>query len=170
VGGTRTNLNTMDSFNFTVNAPLHPTKGWDVNVYVGGFRNSINNNSFSSAQTTFTASANSTITLPAAITLDINGYYQTAMSYGVILLDPMYGFNGGFRRSFLKNKLSLRINVSDILRTQRTQYNSEFDGIVRTGLNTSESTVVRATVSYKFGNTNSRKGRKTGVEDEQRRI
>ncbi|TDO23901.1 TonB-dependent receptor domain-containing protein [Pedobacter duraquae] len=171
VGGTRTNLNTMNSFNFTVNAPLHPAKGWDVNLYLGGFRNSINNdNSFSSAQNTFTASANSTITLPAAITLDINGYYQTAMSYGVIRLDPMYGLNGGFRRSFLKNKLSLRLNVSDILHTQRTQYNSEFDGIVRSGLNTSESTVVRATVSYKFGNTNSRKGRKTGVEDEQRRI
>ncbi|RZM23207.1 MAG: TonB-dependent receptor [Pedobacter sp.] len=171
IGGTRSNLNSMNSFNATINAPLHPFKNWTVNIYVGGFRNAIaDKDGFVNAQNTFTTSANTSIPLPAAITLDLNGYYQTAMSYGVIRLQPMYAVNGGLRKSFLQSKLSLRLSVSDIFHTQRTEYNSDFEGIQRYGLNTSESTVVRATLSYKFGKIKSRKNRKTGVEDEQNRI
>lgn len=170
IGGTRTNLNKMDSYSITVNAPLQLTKDWDINLYVGGFNNSIRDvKGFSNKQTTFTASFSSSVNLPASIVLDANGSYQSAMSYGTILLDPIWGLNAGIKRAFLDKKLNLRLNVSDVFKLQKMVYTSSYAGINTYGLNTFESRVIRLSASYKFGKVKATKQRKTGVEEEQSR-
>lgn len=170
VGGTRTNINAMNSYNITVNAPIQPTKNWNINLYLGGFRNSImDNTGFSNAQTTFTATLNSSLTLPKEIVLDVNGDYQSAMSYGTIRLQPMYGVNAGLRKAFLSNQLNIRLNVSDVFKTQKFTYQSNYAAIQSYGINTSESRVLRLTANYKFGSIKAAVKRKMGAEEEQKR-
>lgn len=170
VGGTRVNLSSMDSYNVTVNMPFQPVKGWDINIYAGGFRNLINDGAgFSNGKTTFTTTLTTSVSLPVGLTADVNGDYQSAMSYGTILIKPMYGVNGGVKKSFLSNKLNLRVNVSDIFNQRRMIFNSLYGGIEQYGYNTSESRVVRVTASYKFGKFKAPKLNNSGAEEEQRR-
>lgn len=170
VGGTRVNLNSMDSYNITINAPFQPVKGWDINIYAGGFRNSIKDGEgFVNGKNTFTTTLTTSITMPLGLTADINGDYQTAMSYGTILMKANYGVSGGLKKSFLSNNLNLRINVSDIFNQRKMIFNSLYTGIGQYGLNTYESRVVRVTASYKFGKFKAPKLNQTGAEEEQRR-
>jgi len=170
IGATRTNLNSMDSYNISFSVQLHPLKGWDLNLNAGGFKNSIKDGEgFLNSHSTFTASMSSSITLFKGIAADVNGSYQTSMSYGTILLDPMYSVNGGLKRSFLSNKLSVRLSVSDIFNLQRMKFHSDYTGIQRYGLNTSESRVGRIAVSYKFGKIKGVSKRDTGANDEKQR-
>lgn len=170
IGGTRANLNRMDSYSLTINAPFQPFKGWDLNLYAGAFNNSIKDlQGFSNKQTTFTASLNTTVSLPAVFMLDANGSYQSAMSYGTILLDPIYSVNAGIKRSFLTKKLNLKLSISDIFNLQKVSYTSSYASISTYGLNTAENRVFRLTASYKFGRSKASKQRNTGVEEEQKR-
>lgn len=170
IGGTRTNINSSNSYNLTVNMPFQPLKNWNINIYAGGFRNSIKGEEgFMNSKTTFTSTLTSSVTLPAGITADINGDYQSAMSYGTIVLNPMYSVNAGLKKSFLSSKLNVRLNVSDLFNTRRMTYDAEYAGILKYGLNTSESRVARLTASYKFGKIKAPKPRGTGVEEEQNR-
>ena len=170
IGATRTNLNSMDSYNISFSVQLHPLKRWDLNLNAGGFKNSIKDGEgFLNSHSTFTASMSSSITLFKGIAADVNGSYQTSMSYGTILLDPMYSVNGGLKRSFLSNKLSVRLSVSDVFNLQRMKFHSDYTGIQRYGLNTSESRVGRIAVSYKFGKIKGVSKRDTGANDEKQR-
>ncbi|RQO75459.1 hypothetical protein DBR43_08920 [Pedobacter sp. KBW06] len=170
IGGTRANLNGMDSYSFSVNAPFQLTENWEANIYLGVFNNRIRDiKGFSNQQTTFTTSFTTSFNLPAAVVLDLNGNYQSAMSYGTMLLDPIYGFNAGLKKSFMDKKISLRLNVSDVFKVQKLVYHSAYAGISTFGLNTSESRVFRLTATYKFGKVKAAAQRKTGVEEEQKR-
>lgn len=169
-GGTRTNLNSMDSYNLSLSIPLQPLKGWDINIYAGGFRNVINDHTgFTNGKTTFTTTISSSAALPAGFTADFNGDYQTTMSYGTIILRPMYAVNGGLKKAFFAGKLNLRANVSDIFNQRKMIFASTYAGIERSGLNTSESRVFRLTASYKFGKVKAKQERQTGAEEERKR-
>lgn len=170
IGGTRANLNSMDSYSLSLNAPFHLMENWEINIYLGVFNNKIKDiKGFSNQQTTFTTSLNTSFGLPAGLVLDANGNYQSAMSYGTMLLDPMYGVNAGVKKSFLDKRLNLRLNVSDAFKMQKLIYHSAYAGISTLGLNTSESRVFRLTATYKFGKVKAAQQRKTGVEEEQKR-
>ena len=170
IGGTRANLNSMDSYSLSLNAPFQLRENWDINIYLGIFNNKIKDvKGFSNQQTTFTASFSTSFTLPAGFVLDANGNYQSAMSYGTMQLDPMYGANAGIKKSFAGKKLNLRLNVSDVFKMQKLVYHSAYAGISTLGLNTSESRVLRLTATYKFGKLKAAQQRDTGVEEERKR-
>lgn len=170
IGGTRINLNSMNSYNLSINTPLKPLKGWDINIYASAYRNIvIDGEGFKNGKTTFTTTINSSVSLPAGIIMDINGDYQTAMSYGTIVIKPMYAVNGGLKKAFLDSKLNLRLNVSDIFNQRKMAFNSDYAGIINYGLNRSESRIARLTASYKFGKIKGQKQRGTGVDEEQKR-
>lgn len=168
IGGTRTNINSLDSYNITFSVQLHPVKGWNVNLSAGGFRNAVRyDKGFMNSHSTFNTSMSSSVSLPAGITADINGNYQSAMSYGTTLFSPMYGVNSGLKKSF--GKLSLRVSVSDVFNLQRMKYKSNYSGISSSGLNTTESRVGRLSLSYKFGKVKGAVKRNTGADEEKGR-
>ena len=86
-------------------------------------------------------------------------------------MEAMYSIDLGVQKSFLDNKLNLRLNVSDIFKTQTWQGVTTFGTQFIDASGSWDSRRVRLNVSYKFGNNNVKaRNRKTGLEAEKSRV
>jgi hypothetical protein len=76
------------------------------------------------------------------------------------------------QKKLLKDKLTLRLAVSDILFTSPWTGRTEFANVIINGRGGSDSRQVRFNLTYNFGNDQVKKvqSRTTGVEEEKNRI
>lgn len=115
-------------------------------------------------------SANS-LKLIKGVDIEVNFYYMSSDIQGVYRLRPIYALNVGARRVFFKERLDVKLNVSDLFYTYRIrqhaiQSNSEISISQRTS---SREGLLR--IAYKFGSSSfNRKGYNLGSQDEQNRI
>lgn len=115
-------------------------------------------------------SANS-LKLIKGVDIEVNFYYMSSDIQGVYRLRPVYALNVGARRVFFKERLDVKLNVSDLFYTYRIrqhaiQSNSEISISQRTS---SCEGLLR--IAYKFGSSSfSRKGYNLGSQEEQNRI
>jgi outer membrane receptor protein involved in Fe transport len=103
---------------------------------------------------------------------EISGYYSGPGVWGgVFKYEANWSMDAGLQRKFLKDKMNVKVSVSDIFKTAGWNGVSVFDGLVSAGGGRWDSRRINLSVSYNFGNENvkSRK-RKTGMEDEAGRI
>ena len=110
--------------------------------------------------------------LPASITLELSGSYQSKLTYGLFDIKAQYGIDLGFSKDILKDKGSLKIGLDDIFDTRRNRVFVRQDDISLDVFQRRDSRRVKVSFKYKFGN-NKMKGarnRRTATEDERSRI
>ena len=117
--------------------------------------------------------ANSSFSLNSSKTFlaEINGYYSGKSQYGYFLFEPFYNVNAGFKALFFEKKLLLSLNLQDIFnsnanrkaRNELTQQTMNNDLDIRS---------VSLNVSYQLGSSKikSARNRKTGIEEEEKRL
>jgi iron complex outermembrane recepter protein len=171
------NLATQKVWSFSVSAPVQVAKWW--NAYFSG------NGSYTDNQAdygdgkvvdvqafSYTIYQQHTFDLPAAIKLEVSGWYSGPGVWGgVFKYDPSYSLDLGVQRKFLKDKLNLRISASDIFYQAWWSGVSEFDGMVSKGSGKYDSRRVAVSLGYRFGNDNVKsRQRQTGLEEEGKRV
>jgi outer membrane receptor protein involved in Fe transport len=177
-GITRTQISNLDeliNYGANLSAPVKITKWWTTNNSVQllhqQYKTVLNGQQLDRGKLTFTVNSQSSIQLPGGIKFELSGAYFGAQPNGQIEIHSFYLIDAGFQKSILKNKLTLNLNGSDILRSEKIKADVIF-GNVNARINQYNGTQsVRLTLRYNFS-----KGKdfsvdkRSGSQDEQGRI
>lgn len=172
---TSTNLGLVKVWNVNINVPTNITKWWFMNTYAEfnvrkqqDAESAIltNKNTYAVIQST------NQFTLPKNFKLETTLFYQSKLTTGNIIVNPLLNWSMGIQKSFKDNQFSIKANVTDILYTMKVNANIPTSGLDRnTFQRSNDSRALYLTFTYNFdkNNTGSHKGRKTGLDEENRR-
>ncbi len=171
------NLATQTVISFNASLPFQITKWWSTFLnlstsytdnqanYGGGAIVDVQNFNYNIYQ-------QQTFTLPKGFKGEISGYYAGPGVWGgVFIYYPNWSLNVGLQRSFLHNKLNVRLSANNIFNRRGWEGNSTFNGLTSYGTGRWDSHYGSISLSYNFGNQNVKtRKRKTGIESEEKRV
>ncbi|QNK62324.1 TonB-dependent receptor [Pedobacter sp. PAMC26386] len=170
------NLASRTSYGLTVIKSFQVNRIWTTTNYLN-----FNNKKFSGkylgtelnrSQSTFTINSTNTFSLPDGWAAELSGWFMTKSLYEIYVLDPIGSLSVGVQKQLFNKKATLKINVSDILKTNKSTVYLDIANINSTINNSSDSRFVSMTFSYRFGNINrkSKSRQESSANDELKRI
>ncbi len=174
---TQKNFATMDIAGINISAGIPIKKWWmaifNINANMNDVKADFEGRILRNRYTTYTFYTDNTITLPKAFKLNVSGWY-TGPNYwgGTFKLKPMGSLDIGLSKSFLENKMNVKLSLSDIFLTQPWYARSDFAGLVVDANGRGENRQLRLNVSYRFGRNEiaKQRKRKLGADSESKRI
>lgn len=169
------NVADQQTINFSISYPFSIKPWWNVyfNAYAYHSSYIANNPAFVSvARTTFGGYAQSTFDLPARFRFEISGWWSSPSIWGGTYLTRSIGsLNLGLQKN-IGNRWTAKVAVNDLLYTVPWRGATQFGALSIDGTGGSDSRQIRMNLSYKFGSkeVKDKRKRKTGLEDEQKRI
>ena len=121
----------------------------------------------------FNSYVQNTFKVKKGVSLEFSGWYSSPGVWGgAHKTEEQWSLDAGLQMKFLKDLATLKLSVSDIFYTMPWRSNSQFGGLSGRANGSWESRTFRASLSYRFGNTNvkSIKQRTGGVESETKRV
>ncbi len=181
VGETRSviqaqNIANQQVINFGVSCPAEINKWWSVFVSLNAFRSSFearDERFVAITQNTLSFYGQNNFTLPKGFQFEISGWYSSPSVWGGTYQTRSLGsLDLALQKKFMDEKLNLRIAVSDVFFTSPWCGETRFADVFICGNGGWESRQFRVNLSYNFGNSNVKvaRNRKTGIEDENKRI
>ena len=170
------NIASRTVVSLNASAPVQITKKWNAyfNVNVSHINNQARypNGAVIDVQVySYNIYHQQTFDLPFDLKGEISGYYSGPGVWGgVFLYESNWSLDLGLQRKFLKNRLNVRLSVSDIFYQTGWSGESTFNGLTSVSSGRWDSRRVSLNAGYRFGNdqVKSRK-RQTGIEAEQTR-
>ncbi len=170
------NLDDYYNASATLVVPVQITKWWYTNTSIVGLYGQYKSQGEGSTdinKSQYTLRGNTTFTfmLPKNFSAELSGWYTTKGVYGVINFYPQGAMNIGVQKLFANNKASLKLGVSDILKTQKDKYDLQYDNVKAHGMERNDSRRVTLTFTYRFGRNDIKAARQrsTGLEEETSR-
>jgi hypothetical protein len=121
------------------------------------FNNKVNGDNVSaelqSSNTNWTLRSNISFRLTPATSFQLSGMYMSPAKQPQGSFKGMSGVDAGFRQDFLKGKLTLSVNVSDIFNTRKFVIYNVGEGFELDSWRKRETRVANFTLSYRFGST-----------------
>ncbi|WP_214071359.1 outer membrane beta-barrel protein [Mucilaginibacter sp. dw_454] len=110
--------------------------------------------------------------LSETLSAEVAGDYESPTFYGIGMFKSDYWVRAGIAKRVLNNNGRISLDVSDIFDTHRDQSVVNYQNLDMNIYNKSETRVFRLSFTYRFGNVSLKTAarRKTGNEDEQRRV
>lgn len=172
-----TTLNVADqsTINIGVSLPFQIKRWWSMYLSVNAFSTAYlaNDPKFNPIeQKTVSLFAQNTFVLPKGFKLEISGWFSSPSIWGGTYLTQSLGaFNAALEKKFFNEKLSLRINGSDIFYTSFWKASATFGDVSFDGSGGYESQRIGINLTYNFGNKEVKRARdrETGLEDENKR-
>ena len=173
---TKQNLATQDITSLNISYPLQGrwyTLFANVNTYYSAFKanfgsgRTVNVNVF--AVNVF---AQQSIRLGGGWTAELSGFYSSpAIWQGTFKTSGIGNIDGGFQKTVLQKKGTIKVSVSDIFNTLHWAANSTFAGQYLHVTGQNESRQLKVFFTYRFGNSQVKTApqRKSGSEDEEKR-
>ncbi len=119
------------------------------------YRNVINgNNVLSDLQsdiTTWNVRFTYNLPLPKAFYLQANGMYMAPMKYGQSTISGMNGADIGLRKDFMKSKMQLALNLSDVFNIRQFNMVIEGSNFNSEAMRKRESRILTFSLTYRFG-------------------
>lgn len=139
-----------------------------ANVYNNQFKGLVNNTYITLDATTLVLNASASYKFKKGLSVEVNGFMRTRGLEGVFNIGELGALNFGASMPVLKNKGTVRLNVRDILWTQRVGGFSRFGAIDAAFQQAPDSRVVGLSFSYRLskGKVNGSK-RRTGAAGEE---
>lgn len=175
---TKKNLATQDIVSLNVSYPFHYkwyTAFANVNTYysrykadLGGGDRKINVDVVAA-----TFYMQNSFNLGKGFTGELSGWYSTPSIWqGTFKSSRIWSVDGGVQKTLFKGKANVKASVSDIFKTIKWKGTSDFSGQKTIASGGMDSRVFKINFTYRFGNKNvkSSRQRKTGLEDESKRV
>lgn len=99
------------------------------------------------------------IALPASISLQLTGNYNSRQLIAQGYQKSNYSLDAGIRKAFLDRKLSLSINARDLLNSKKWKTETSGSGFTQTASNWRTGRTIGFTLTYSFGNMKAGKGK-----------
>ncbi len=169
------NLTRSDYYTLSLTLPFEPARWWTVYNnfvgYYGHFVGDLAGTTLNAGRPAFNLSSNSTFTLGAGWTAELNGRYQSRELYGFLDVRPQGQLSVGLQKSLWSKRGTLRLNLSDIFYTSPTNATSTYANYVEVFNQRQDTRVATASFSYRFGSDTVAPTRRRvgGAEEEKRR-
>lgn len=169
------NLSSSDYYGLSVSAPVRIKNWWNMinnaNIYYNHFNGSLGGTTLDNGKPAVDLRTNNTFTLKKGWTTELNASFSSGGQYGFMVLDPQWGISAGVQKSILKNKGTLRFNVTDIFWTNLPKAVITYNNYIERWHAFRETRVANLTFTYRFGNSKVQQARRrtTGSEEERQR-
>lgn len=174
---TQKNFATQDMAGVNVGFPLPVRKWWMVYANINAnyviLQADFEGRRLKNKYFTYVFYADNTFTLPKNFSLNISGWYSGPSYWGgTFKLNPMGSLDIGIQKTFLQKKLTAKLSLTDVLRTQGWYAVSNFAGLYIDANGYNESRQIRLNLSYRFGSNEiaKQRERKSGATNESDRI
>lgn len=170
------NVATQQVWNLSIAYPFNVAKWWTVyasaNVSHNAFKGK-NSNFVAISQTTFNFYGQNTFSLPAHWKLEVSGWFNSPSIWGGTYLTQSLGsLDMALQKNFLKDRLNMRLSVSDIFFTSPWRGSMQFGDLQIRGGGGWESRQARINFTYNFGGKEVKGARRrnTGIDEENNRL
>ncbi|HEX7906056.1 MAG TPA: TonB-dependent receptor [Chitinophagaceae bacterium] len=169
------NLESSDYVGLTVSAPIRINKWWNMinnaNVFYNHFNGSLGGTTLNNGKPTIDIRSNNTFTFKKGWAAELNANFNSGGQYGFMVLDPRWGLATGVQKTILKNKGTLRFNITDIFWTDLPKAVITYNNYIEKWHAYRETRVANLTFSYRFGNNKVQQARRrtTASEEERQR-
>ncbi|PZP49334.1 MAG: hypothetical protein DI598_08100 [Pseudopedobacter saltans] len=173
---TKDNLGTTDNINLSVALNLPVTKWWTSNNSINAWRNIIDgmylDEPIKFRKNTISYNATNTFTLPKGFKAEISGFYHSPLIWGLFDIHSQYQVNFGLQKNILKDNATIKVNVNDIFRTNRSSVDILYGNINATAYNRWDSRRLNISFTWRFkkGTFKSRNHEGSASDEEQNRI
>ncbi|WP_338814694.1 TonB-dependent receptor [Bernardetia sp. Wsw4-3y2] len=170
------NIATQETWSFNLSYPFEINKWWNAFVSVNAYNSSYKGKTdefVSISQSTLNFYGQNSFSLPKGYKFEVSGWYNSPSVWGGTYQTKSLGaMDLAIQKSFLEDKLSFRMSMSDIFFSSPWRGDTQFGDVLIQGGGGWESRQIRVNLSYNFGNNQvkSARKRKTGAEDESNRV
>lgn len=169
------NLSSSDYYGLSVSAPVRISTWWNMvnnaDVYYNHFNGSLGNTVLDNGKPAVDIRTNNSFTLSKGWTAELNAGFNSGGQYGFMVSDPQWGLAAGVQKTILKNKGTVRFNVTDIFWTNLPRAVITYDNYVERWHAWRETRVATLSFTYRFGNNKVQAARRrtTASEEERQR-
>lgn len=175
---TKKNLATQDIVSLNVSYPFHYkwyTVFANVNTYYSRYKADFGggNRKINLDVVAATFFMQNSFNLGKGYTGELSGWYSTPSIWqGTFKSSQIWSVDGGVQKTLFKGKANIKASVSDIFKTIQWKGTSNFSGQQTIASGGFDSRVFKINFTYRFGNNNVKasRQRKTGLEDENKRV
>ncbi|MEO8402954.1 MAG: TonB-dependent receptor [Chitinophagaceae bacterium] len=169
------NLSSSDYIGLTIAAPVRVTKWWNMinnaDIYYQHFNGQLGTTVLNNGKPAADLRTNNTFNFKKGWTAELNGSFNSGGQAGFMVLHSQWGIGTGIQKLVLKNKGTLRFNVTDIFWTNLPGAVITYDNYIEKWHAIRETRVASLSFSYRFGNNKVQAARRrtTASEEERQR-
>jgi len=174
---TQANLAQFDNVSLNISSPIPINDWWTARLNLSTFYNHFQSpyeegGQIDNEQVSFNGYMSNNIKLPGDIQLEVSGFYQTPVTWGMFRVSDQYVVNAGLSKKVLDGKGNLKLNIDDIFNIRENRVTVEQGDIDVEVFNKWETRRINLTFSYNFGNQNVKpaRNRSSAAEEEQNRV
>jgi outer membrane receptor for ferrienterochelin and colicin len=148
------NVKDLKSATATLVLPIRISNKWEISNNVTGmyqeFTTVTKEEVVVKDQFSVIANTNHTVLLPYGLRLEASANYQSPLVYGLYQVEDQWWLDAGLKRSFMDDKLSLSLNVTDIFKSRVQNVRTELNGNVNAIEQYRGQRGVRLNLRYRF--------------------
>ncbi|MEO8769768.1 MAG: TonB-dependent receptor [Ferruginibacter sp.] len=169
------NLASSDYFGVSISAPIRISKWWNMvnnaDIYYQKFNGNFSGTKLNRGKPGADIKTNNSFSFKKGWSAELNGSFNSGGQDGFMVADPQWALSAGMQKTILKNKGTIRINISDIFWTNLPKAVITYDNYIERWHAQRESRVANLTFTYRFGNNKVQVARRrtTGSEEERQR-
>lgn len=173
---TEGNLARMQNTNLTISVQLNPAKWWSASINATGSHRKVNgtgtNSDFNSENINANASINNQFKFKKGWSAELSGNYNTPFEDAQFRISAFGQVTAGIGKQVLKGKGTLRLNMRDILFTQRINGDIRYQNVREHFNQSRETRVANISFTWRFGKQFSENRRRNngGSSEEQQRV
>lgn len=170
------NFGVLNNVNLSIGFPLTITKWWSMrqsaDIYLNQYKYDQDVVAFKFEKVTASLKMNHNFILPLGLSGELTASYVSPRIAGVTYFNEVWQVNAGIQKSFWKKTASLNFAVSDIFHSIKFRRSVDYLNTHMQVNNYQDTRAARLSFLYNFGNRSLKasRQRRTGVEDEQRRV
>lgn len=169
------NLSSSDYYGLSVSARIKINKWWNMinngDVYYQKFNGRFSGTVLNNGRPAADIRTNNTFTLKKGWTIELNASLNTGGQYGFMVLDPQWALSTGVQKTVLKNKGTVRFNITDIFWTNLPKAVVTFENYIEKWRAYRETRIANISFTYRFGSNEVQGARRrtTASEEERQR-
>ncbi len=174
---TQGNIGARQNAGISINAQINFAKWWSAQWYTNfnysSFKGMLYGEELNVSGTNLLLNVNNQFQLGKGWAAELSGFYRTKGLEGQIIIEGLGQASAGLSKQVLKGKGSVRLNIRDILYTNKVTGTIKFQETTANFQNSRDSRVAGISFTYRFGKPlkgpqNNRK--KGGADEEQNRV
>ena len=169
------NLASSENYSFTASVPFKIRPWWNMinnlSTFYQKYNGSLGSTKLNSGKPTINLKVNNSFSFKKGWGAELNGSYDGSGQYGFMVTRPQGAVGAGVQKQILKNKGTLRVNITDIFRTNNPGGLITYNNYVEKWHAVRETRVGTIAFSYRFGNNKVQAARRrtTASEEERQR-
>lgn len=167
------NLNSSDVYNVQAVVPFQMRKGWQVNttseVFYNDFKGTVSNTTLTNGGVGFSIDVNNQFMFGKGWSAELSARYRSRMRQAFMILRDQWGINAGVQKQVIKNKGTVRLNVTDIFWTNLPRASTHYVASQEHWHAYRETRVVNLNFTYRFGNNKVQAQRRQSAASEEER-